>query len=110
MSHRVRPDAGDNRRPSCRSAARGGRISLLGIPPEDVAIPMKQIVLYEVEIVGNRANPNCAEDSIRLVDEGRVTLSDMMTHEFLMKDYEQAFKTFTERLDNSIKVGIHPNL
>ena len=94
---------------ACMSVAHGGTISLLGIPQEDVALPMKQIVLYEVEIVGNRANPNCAKDAIQMVAEGRVSIDDIMTHEFSMKDYKEAFETFMKRLDNSIKVGIHPN-
>jgi len=93
---------------ACLSAAKGGTVSLLGIPQKDVALPLKQLVLNEVELVGNRANPNCAEDAIQMVAEGRVQLEDILTHEFAMEDFAQAFDTFINRRDNSIKVGIHP--
>jgi len=95
---------------ACLSVARGGTVSLLGIPQEDAALPMKQIVLNEVELVGNRANPNCAPDAIQLVAEGRVSLGDMLTHEFPIKDFQRAFEVFMKRLENSVKVAIHPNL
>jgi len=95
---------------ACLSVAKGGTVSLLGIPQEDAALPMKQIVLNEVVLVGNRANPNCAPDAIQLVAEGRVSLGDMLTHEFPIKDFQRAFEVFMKRLENSVKVAIHPNL
>jgi len=96
-------------RNACFSAAKGGTISMLGFPKEDVLLPLKQIIMNEIELIGNRANPNCPEYCIQMIAEGRIDLTDILTHRFPMKDFETAFNIFNNRLDNSLKVAILPN-
>ena len=60
----------------CRlAAAKGGVISVIGIPHEDIALPMKHIVLNEIEIIGDRANPNTAQDALSLLVNGGIDLT-----------------------------------
>ncbi len=61
-------------RDCCLAAAKGGVVSVIGIPQDEPQLPMKRIVLDEIEIVGDRANPNTAEAALALLVNGRVDL------------------------------------
>ena len=62
-------------------------MSVIGIPHEEPTLPMKRIVLDEIEIVGDRANPNTAEDALSLLVNGRVDLTPLLTHRFPLADF-----------------------
>lgn len=94
---------------ACLAAAKGGVVSMIGIPHEDPSLPIKRMVLEEVELVGNRANPNTAEASIALLREGRVDLSPLMSHRFPLSDFATALDVFEKRKDGAMKVAIKPN-
>ena len=65
-------------RDCCLAAAKGGVVSVIGIPLEEPQLPMKRIVLDEIEIVGDRANPNTAEAALALLVNGRVDLTPLL--------------------------------
>ncbi|WP_218147658.1 zinc-binding dehydrogenase [Dyadobacter sp. SG02] len=94
---------------ACLAAAKGGVISVIGIPHSDPAIPIKRIVLDEVELVGNRANPNTAQATIELLLSNRIDLTPLMTHRFALGDFATALDTFETRKDGAIKVATKPN-
>lgn len=96
-------------RQACEAAGKGGVVSVIGIPHEDVALPLKRMVLDEVELVGNRANPNTADAAIALMLEGRVDLSPLMTHRFPLTRFADALETYEARRDGAMKVAIKPN-
>ncbi len=89
--------------------ARGGCISTISLPKEEVAVPIRKLVLDEIDFLGNRANPNTLEKAIVLADQYREDLEQLITHEFPMSEYEKAFEVFRGRLDNSLKVIVKPN-
>lgn len=91
------------------AAAKGGVISVIGIPHADPSLPLKRMVLDEVELVGNRANPNTARATIELLQNGRIDLHPLMTHRFPLKDFKEALDTFEQRRDGAIKVAVKPN-
>lgn len=96
-------------RQACLAAGKGGVISAIGIPHSDPSIPLKRIVLDEVEIVGNRANPNTARETVDLLQNGRVDLTPLLTHRFPLKEYATALETYEERKGGAIKVATKPN-
>lgn len=96
-------------RQACLSAAKGGVISVIGIPHSDPELPIKRMVLDEVELVGNRANPNTARATVDLLMNNRIDLSPLLTHRFALKDYAKALDTYEKRLDGAIKVATKPN-
>lgn len=96
-------------RSACMAAAKGGVVSLIGIPHEDPKLPIKRMVLDEVELIGNRANPNTAEAAIALLAEGRVDLKPLMSHRFPLSDFAIALDTYEQRRDGAMKVAIKPN-
>ncbi len=94
---------------ACLAAARGGVVSVIGIHHEDPTLPMKRIVLDEVEIIGDRANPNTAEEALSLLANDRIDLRPLMTHRFPLDDFATALDTFNQRKEGAIKVAIKPN-
>ena len=69
---------------------------------------MKRIVLDEIEIVGDRANPNTAEAALALLVNSRVDLTPLLTHRFPLADFATALDTFETRKDGAVKVAITP--
>jgi len=96
-------------RQACLSVARGGVVSVIGIPHEDPKIPLRRIVLDEIEIIGDRANPNTAEDALSLLANSRIDLNPLLTHRFPLTDFAVAIETFEQRKNGAIKVAIKPN-
>jgi L-iditol 2-dehydrogenase len=97
-------------RQACDAVAKGGCISMVSLPKKDVSIPIRRIVLEEIEIVGNRANPNTLAKAIPICMNFKKEISEMITHEFPLSRYEEAFDIFNGRKDNSLKVMLKPQL
>jgi L-iditol 2-dehydrogenase len=95
-------------RDCCLAAAKGGVVSVIGIPHEEPALPMKRIVLDEIEIVGDRANPNTAEAALDLLVNGRIDLRPLLTHRFPLVEFARALDVFERRQDGAVKVAIKP--
>ncbi|WP_036383822.1 zinc-binding dehydrogenase [Muricauda sp. MAR_2010_75] len=94
---------------ACLAAGKGGVVSMIGIPHSDPSLPIKRMVLDEVELVGNRANPNTAQPTIEMLLNNRIDLKSLMTHRFDLKDFATALDTFENRKDGAIKIATKPN-
>jgi L-iditol 2-dehydrogenase len=94
---------------ACLCASKGGVVSVIGIPHSNPSLPLKRIVLDEIEIIGNRANPNTAQEAIDLLVNGRIDLTPLLTHRFLLKQFDVALDVFAKRKDGAIKVATKPN-
>lgn len=98
-------------RTACDAVAKGGRIAMVGIPPEgDAVLPVKKLVLEEIDLVGCRANPNTLEQAIRMVEENDLGMEAFLTHRFPLQDFEKALDIFVNRKEKSLKIAIKPNL
>jgi len=95
-------------RDCCLAAAKGGVVSVIGIPQDEPQLPMRRIVLDEIEIVGDRANPNTAEAALDLLINKRIDLTPLLTHRFTLADFATALETFETRKDGAVKVAIKP--
>jgi L-iditol 2-dehydrogenase len=87
---------------------RGGRCAVVGIPLEDAGIPMQRLVLDELELVGVRASAGELPRTIGLVTDGRIRLSELITHRFPLSRYAEALRVFNERVDDALKVVVQP--
>jgi L-iditol 2-dehydrogenase len=94
-----------------RMVRKGGKIALLGVPPDHVMeeLPFKYIVHNEIAIFGSRANPNVSRKIISLVSSGQLAIKDLITHSYPLEDFAQALGTFVNRREGAIKVVIEPN-
>jgi L-iditol 2-dehydrogenase len=87
---------------------RGGRCAAVGIPTVGVGIPMQELVLDELELVGSRATAGEMRRVMPLVEQGRIRVRDVMTHTFRLAEYDQALATFNDPDSGAIKIIIRP--
>ncbi len=87
---------------------KGGRVAAIGIPLDSATIPMRRLVLDEVDLVGVRANAGEMPEAIAMVAAGRIALRELITHRFALEDFADAYRVFTERVDGALKVIVRP--
>jgi L-iditol 2-dehydrogenase len=87
---------------------RGGRVAVVGIPLADAAIPVKRLVLDELDLVGVRAAAGEMPEVMALAAAGRLRLGALVTHRFALEDFAEAYRVFTERVDGALKVIVRP--
>jgi len=94
-----------------RMVKKGGRVGLLGVPPDRVVeqLPFKYVVHNEIAIFGSRANPNVSRKVLQLIASGQLAVSDLITHVFPLEAFDQALDTFVHRRGGAVKVVIEPN-
>jgi L-iditol 2-dehydrogenase len=90
---------------------KGGRVVLLGVPPNHVIepLPFKYIVHNEIAIYGARANPNVSRKVINWIAAKQLRVDDLITHRFPLEKFATALDTFVNRRDGAIKVVVEPN-
>ncbi len=96
---------------SVRMVRKGGKVVLLGVPPESVReeVSFKYIVHNEIAIFGSRANPNVSKKVVNLMASGQVEIADVITHTFPLEKFGEAIETFITRKDGAMKVVLLPN-
>jgi L-iditol 2-dehydrogenase len=87
---------------------KGGRCAAIGIPLENVELPIQRMVLDELEFVGTRANAGEMADVVPLVADGRIRAIALITHTYSLHDFAEAFETFTTRRGSALKVIVNP--
>ena len=87
---------------------RGGRCAAVGIPTVGVEIAMQRLVLDELELVGCRASAGEMRRVMPLVEQGRMRVRDVMTHQFSLAEYGAALATFNDPESGAIKIIIRP--
>jgi L-iditol 2-dehydrogenase len=90
-------------------ARRGARIAVVGIPLDDMALPMRKIVLDEIDLYGVRANAGEMAQIIPLVAAQRLRLDALITHRFELEEFDKAYSVFTRREAGALKVILYPN-
>lgn len=90
---------------------KGGRVALVGVPPNHVIepLPFKYIVHNEIAIFGSRANPNVSRKVISLISSKQLQIADLVTHVFPLEEFATALDYFVHRRENAIKVVVEPN-
>lgn len=90
---------------------KGGRVALVGVPPNSVIepLPFKYIVHNEIAIYGSRANPNASRKVIALIAAKQLRVDDLVTHTFPLEQFADALDTFVQRRGGAIKVVVEPH-
>jgi L-iditol 2-dehydrogenase len=92
---------------SVHLARRGGRVTMIGLPPEDnFPYPLVEAMAKEVDIVTVFRYANVYPAAIALVAEGRVDVKEMITHRFPLEDAERALQLSDRREDGVVKALI----
>jgi L-iditol 2-dehydrogenase len=87
--------------------APAGRAAMIGMPKQDVALPLAALNPNEVTLsLVNRYNHTWPL-AIELVSSGRIDVSELVTHHFPLAESADAL-TLASRVKDSIKAVIHP--
>ncbi len=85
----------------------GGRAVFVGYSPETMTLNAGRVMFRELEIVGSLGcRPVDYPPTIEMVRQGRVKLTELVTHRFPLDDINQALDTL--RSGSSIRVVITP--
>lgn len=79
-----------------RMLARGGRMSLLGLPDGPVTLDLAdQVIFKEARVLGitGREMFRTWQQTTTLLSTGRVDISPVITHRFALEDHAEAFAT-----------------
>jgi len=101
-------DAG---RESLEMARRGGRVVLGGAtsPGLELNVDLSVIVRGQLNVFGSVANPmSISRRANMLMQKGLVDVTPLITHEMPLNDFSSAWKMFTERTGDPIRIMMHP--
>lgn len=100
--------AGDVVDTCLKAAAKQGQIALTGIFAASKEIDPDDVVIKELSVVGGVTAANSVDDVIELFERGNLTVDPIVTHEFPLAEYDEAFETIRERRDGVIKTILRP--
>jgi len=84
----------------------GGRIVHVGYPPTDVQVPLTDVIINELDILGVRRYANVFQTAIRSVSLGEAVVKPFITHSFPFERILEGFGTHIRRIGNPMKVQI----
>lgn len=89
---------------------KGGRVILYGLPSDEdrIEMPVTTIIMNQLEVYGAVGNPKVWEPLLEMIASGRISLKEMVTHEFSLNDISKAFSVLDNREGDPIKIVIDP--
>ncbi len=76
-----------------RLVRKRGHVTVVGIFPGDVAAPMTTVVRREITLAGAYdARAENFEEAVELIESGRITAAELVTHRFPLEEAERAFE------------------
>lgn len=91
------------------SVKRGGRVVIVGLPPEDVAtLNINDIVGSEIDIYGVFRYSNTYPTAIKIIANSDVDIKNIMTHYYTLDEVKDAFEKAITDKTNAIKIMVTP--
>jgi len=84
----------------------GGRIILVGYPPQDVSLPVPEIILKELTLQGVNRYANVYPAAIKAISSGRAIVKPYVTHVFPFEKISDGFETHIKKIGNPMKIQI----
>ncbi len=85
----------------------GGRYAQVGLYGRPVALDLDVVCYKELSVTGSNATvPTAWPRALRLLADGRVDASTLITHRFALRDWEQALETVKSK--SGVKVLLDP--
>jgi len=92
-----------------RIVKNGGKVQLVGMPQEtELAIPIYELLLRELDVSGLFRYAGCYPPSIALVAAGSVDVQSLVTHHFDLDETPEAMEFTHAHKDKVIKAVVHP--
>lgn len=93
---------------SLKSVRRGGKVSVIGLFPFQVELPIHELSFYSIKISMGLADVSHVSELMGLIESGRVDLRPLATHEFPLEQAMDAYELFENHKDQCLKVLIKP--
>ncbi|WP_135536170.1 zinc-dependent alcohol dehydrogenase [Halostella pelagica] len=100
--------AGDVVNTCLQAAGKRGTVVLTGVFDGLREVDPNDIVAKELEVVGGVTAAHAVDECAELFRRGDLSVDGIVTHEFPLAAYEEAFETVTERRDGVIKAVLRP--
>ncbi|TBL77856.1 zinc-dependent alcohol dehydrogenase [Paenibacillus thalictri] len=88
--------------------APGARICLIGIFDRKSEIDANAIVRKDLEIYGSVSSPNVWKQAIKMVEQRKIPVRDIITHEYGLHDFETSLLQMENRDPHIIKAIVRP--
>lgn len=63
----------------------------------------------ELDVLGAHLGPHCWPAAIKLIDDGKLPMERLCTHQFALEDFQQALDLVADSSGDSVKVSILPH-
>jgi threonine dehydrogenase-like Zn-dependent dehydrogenase len=83
-----------------------GQILMFGLPNDAFLVPLQEIVYKELRIVGTTNAPQVWKRVLRLLEQGIIKVSTMITHQFPFEQLDNALAFSKNPVNESVKVVI----
>lgn len=84
----------------------GGKIIQVGIPvPERIYYRISRLRRKEITIINVRRQNRCLEKALELIQQKKIHVSWLLTHQFKLEQAQEAFTTAADRLDGVLKTA-----
>jgi alcohol dehydrogenase len=91
-----------------QSVRRGGTVSVVGLFPGPVELPMQELAISGLRLSMGLGNLSRMNQLMALLESGRVDLSPLVTHSFSLHDALEAYDLFENQKEKCIKVLLKP--
>ena len=87
---------------------KGGNIILYGIPSDtdEITFPVKKMIVEEISVHGAVGNTKAWYPLVKMIENGRLDLEQLVTHEFALEDINKAFDLYRNHDKTLIKAII----
>jgi 2-desacetyl-2-hydroxyethyl bacteriochlorophyllide A dehydrogenase len=87
----------------------GGRLVLTGLPHEPTPVPFFSVVRREITILGSMIYQDEFGEALRLLEDGHVRTTDLITHRFPLADIERAFAAHRDPASIKVTLTVTPS-
>ena len=91
-----------------KSVRRGGAVSIVGLFPTPVEFPIHEMSMYGVRINMGLAGITYGPRLMPLLESGRVSMKELITHTFPLEEAVKAYEVFENSKDQCMKVILEP--
>jgi len=91
-------------RQCCKLVAPAGRVVIVGLSDQEVALPIVDFTYKEMTILGSRASARLFPDSIALIERHGLALDRLITHRFPLHQTQDAIEFAISSPANAAKV------
>jgi 2-desacetyl-2-hydroxyethyl bacteriochlorophyllide A dehydrogenase len=90
------------------ACARGGRIAVYGVPQGDIVLALKVAFSKDIALATSRLYDADFSLAIRLIDDGRVRVKDIITHRITLAEAPPLVSRVLDGAERPIKIMISP--